>query len=255
MFPDWSPDGETISFTSSSGPGFAQIYTMNADGSGVTQLTRGPGAHGLSGWSPDGSRLVIRSAWGGGHALQGIWIIPAFDPDGVTQEEAQRVTTIPAGVKFDSSPQFSPDGGSIVFARYKSRRRSAIYRVNTDGTGLQRLTRWRLNASSPDWSPDGQRIAFDSGDSGTPGSKGDIYVMRDDGGGRTRLTDGPRLSAGGRVDLIQNPVWSPSGTKIMYVRLRPTRNALVAMNADGSDKHVVLDRPRVPNGVDWGTHP
>jgi hypothetical protein len=76
-----------------------------------------------------------------------------------------------------------------VFTRFKSFTASAIHRVGIDGTGLERLTPWRLNASDPDWSPDGQRITFDSGDSGLPGSKGSIYIMRADGSGRTRLTD------------------------------------------------------------------
>ena len=259
VFPDWSPDGQRIAFNRAvivDGRFVAQIYLMNADGSAITKLTRGPGFHGFPAWSPDASTLAIRSAWGHGHALQGIWIIPASDPDGVTEDEAQRLTTIPAGVKFDAEPQFSPDGGSVVFTRFKDRRHSAIHRVNVDGTGLERLTPWRLNASDPDWSPDGQRIAFDSGDhGGQTGGGGNIYVMRADGGGRTKLTDRPQIQAGERFDVANNPVWSPSGTKIMYTHFLPERGVFVAMRADGSGKHVVLDRPRFPNKVDWGTYP
>lgn len=259
VLPDWSPDGQRIAFTRAvivGGSLATQIYVMNADGSALAKLTRGPGVHAAPSWSPDASTLAIRSAWGHGHALQGIWIIPASDPDGVTEEEAERVTTIPAGAKFDSEPQFSPDGSSIVFTRVKSLRRSAIHRVNIDGTGLERLTRWRLNTSNPDWSPDGQSIAFDSGDAMRPGSKADIYVIRADGSGRTRLTDRPRFHEGGRFDGANNPCWSPSGTQIMYTHFLPNgTGALVAMNADGSDKHAVIDRPRFANKVDWGTHP
>jgi Tol biopolymer transport system component len=216
--PDWSPDGERIAFDTRTEFDAAQIYVMNADGSGLTQLTMGPGVQRAAGWSPDADSLAIAADWGGGEALQGIWIIPASDPDGVTQEEARRVTTL---------------------------RRST---VGIDGSGLERLTRWRLNASDPDWSPDGQRITFDSGDSGRPGTKGNIYVMRADGSGRTRLTDRApvrKLEGDPNIKGVNNPVWSPSGTQIMYTRnlrhIRPNRgNALVAMNPDGSDKHVVV---------------
>jgi Tol biopolymer transport system component len=258
---DWSPDGQTIAFDSDridvdGRKDAVQVYVMNADGSGVTQLTRGPGFHGAPGWSPDASSLAIDADWGGYPALQGIWIIPSSDPDGVTQEEAQRLTTIPGGVDFDSEPQFSPDGNSIVFTRFKDRRTSAIHRVSIDGTGLQRLTPWGLNASDPDWSPDGQNIAFDSGDAGRPGSKGNIYVMRADGSGRTQLTKHPKLHRGGRFELANNPVWSPSGTQIMYTHFLPKRSELVVMNPDGSGKQVVVDgKHHFQNKVDWGTHP
>jgi dipeptidyl aminopeptidase/acylaminoacyl peptidase len=100
----------------------------------------------------------------GARALQGIWIVSASNPDGVTQAEAQRVTTLPKGAEFDFEPQFSPDGSRIAFTRFKNfeKRKSAIHVVATDGSGLRRLTPWKLNASHPDWAPDGQRIAFDS---------------------------------------------------------------------------------------------
>ncbi len=261
---DWSPDGERIAFDTRTEFDAAQIYVMNADGSGLTQLTMGPGVQRAAGWSPDADSLAIAADWGGGEALQGIWIIPASDPDGVTQEEARRLTTLPAGFDSDSEPQFSPEGSSIVFTRFKSFTASAIHRVGIDGSGLERLTPWRLNASDPDWSPDGQRISFDSGDSGRPGTKGNIYVMRADGSGRTRLTDRAPVRKGKGIKGVNNPVWSPSGTQIMYTRflrhIPPNQgNALVAMNPDGSEKHVVVGgrfgKRHFPNKVDWGTHP
>ena len=270
---DWSPDGQRIAFDSDrpdleGNPGAVQIYVINADGGGLTQLTRGPGFHGYPGWSPDGGSIAIASDWGGGPALEGIWIIPAADPDGVTQADALRLTTTPAGSSrpkrrwqtfpggggADSEPQFSPDGNAILFTRFRSDRRSAIHRVNLDGSGLSRLTPWRINASDPDWSPDGQRITFDSGDFGGPGSKGDIYVMRSDGSGRKRLTNTPRLRKGAPFVLANNPVWSPSGTRIMFTQFMPTKSILVAARPNGSGKHVVVGRG-FNDKVDWGTHP
>ncbi|MDP9189832.1 MAG: hypothetical protein M3O25_11330 [Actinomycetota bacterium] len=264
VLPDWSPDGQRIAFQSDrvdvdGRKNAVQTYLMNADGSGLTQLTRGPGFQGAPGWSPDAANLAIDADWGGGPGLQGIWVIPASDPDGVVVSEARRLTTIPARAKFDSEPQFSPDGRSIVFTRFRSLSVSAIHRVSIDGTGLDRLTPWRLNASDPDWSPNGLKITFDSGDAGKAGSKGDIYVMRADGNGRKVLTDHPRLRKGEPFDLANNPVWSPSGTKIMYSHFLPEKTVLEVMKPNGSGKHLVVGgrfgRKHFPNKVDWGTHP
>jgi Tol biopolymer transport system component len=261
--PDWSPDGQRIAFQAGrlgvDAP--VQVDLMNADGSDVTRLTRGPGFHGYPAWSPDAASLAIAADWGDHPALQGIWIIPASDPGGVTQQEARRVTTLPADFRGqDVEPQFSPDGSSIVFTRFKSARKSAIHRVGVDGTGLERLTKWKLNASDPDWSPNGKKIAFDSGDfAGETDGGGNIHVMRADGTKRRRLTDHTRLRKGDPFKLANNPVWSPSGNRIMFTRFVPEATKLIATKPNGSGKHVVVGgrfgKRHFPNRVDWGTHP
>ena len=259
---DWSPDGQLIAFDSNrkdiDGRKHAvQIYVMAWNGTGVTQLTRGPGFHGIAGWSPSGTSMAIDADWGK-RSLNGIWIIPASDPDGVTVAEAQRVTDVPDGAEFDSEPQFSADGTTIVFTRFKSFRdsRSAIFRVNVDGTGLERLTTYGLNASHPDVSPDGRWVTFDSGDTGAPGSKGDIYVTRLDGTGKKRaLTDTAPVEEDGPLTVAQNPVFSPNGRKILYTQFREGGTDLIVMKVNGSGKHKILGGRRFPNKADWGTHP
>lgn len=259
---DWSPDGQLIAFDSNrkdidGRKQAVQIYVMTADGGDVRQLTRGPGFHATPGWSPSGTSIAIEADWGK-RSLNGIWIIPASDPDGVTVDEAQRVTDSRAGGgRFDSEPQFSPDGTTIVFSRFKSFRssKSAIFRANVDGTGLERLTNYGLNASHPDVSPDGQWITFDSGDTGAPGSKGDIYVMPLDGGKKRALTDTAPVEEDGPLTVAQNPVFSPNGRKILYTQFRGGGTDLVVMKVNGSDKHTILGGRRFPNKADWGTHP
>ena len=260
LISEWSPDGQTIAFDSDrvdidGRKNVVQIYTMNADGTGVAQLTRGPGFHGTVSYTPDGTKLAIESDWGD-RSLGGLYVIPASDPDGVTVDEATRVTDPPDGVDFDTEPQYSPDGNTLVFSRFKSPEKSAIMKVNVDGTGLTRLTSFRVNASDPDWSPDGQTIAFDSHDGGRPGGAGNIYVMNPDGGDRQRLTKNKPLVKGGPFKLAQNPVFSPNGTRIAYTQFFGGGDSrLTVMNTNGSNKQLMLRSAGTPNKVDWGTHP
>jgi Tol biopolymer transport system component len=283
VFSDWSPDGSQIAFDSDridqdGRDDVVQVYVMpwNGESFGLQQLTVGAGFHGDPGWSPTGAQIAIEADWGDYPAQEGIWIIPASDPDGVTRTEAQRVTTLPAGMDFDSEPQFSPDGQWIVFTRFKSCKEfghghlqffpqgctQAIFKVHPDGTGLTRLTPWGAQNSAPDWSPDGTKIAFDSCDSARVGCKGDVYVMNADGTGKTKLTDNPPVGNVGqdfanfRFELANNPVWSPDGTRILYTQwLRVFVTELVAINSDGSGQTVVVDGDFFQNKADWGTHP
>jgi TolB protein len=82
--------------------------------------------------------------------------------------------------------------------------------VNADGSNLRQLTtRW---AGTPDWSPDGSRIAF----VGTAHGYG-IYVMNVAGGNLHKLTP---LTGGWHADWGA-PDWSPDGSRIAFTHMAP----------------------------------
>ena len=76
--------------------------------------------------------------------------------------------------------------------------------MNADGSGVTRLTVNDAVDSSPAWSPDGRRIAFDS----TRDGNFEIYVMNADGSGVTRLTNNDAWD--------WYPDWSPDGRRIAF---------------------------------------
>ncbi|MBV8935809.1 MAG: PD40 domain-containing protein [Alphaproteobacteria bacterium] len=60
-FPVWSPKGNRIAFIRRNGSDF-QIFTIQPDGKGLTQLTHTHGIDAHLGWSPDGERLMFTSS-------------------------------------------------------------------------------------------------------------------------------------------------------------------------------------------------
>ena len=128
-------------------------------------------------------------------------------------------------------------------------------------SGLQRLTAWGSNASAPDWSPNGQLIAYDASDNIAPGERGDIHVMRPDGSGKTTLTDSPTTSNAGHdlenfaVDFANNPVWSPDATTSAFANWLPDGTVIASIDSDGSTPTTLVDGDFFQNKPDWGTHP
>lgn len=87
-----------------------------------------------------------------------------------------------------------------------------ICTINPDGTGIQQLTEDGVSYR-PEWSPDGQKIAFLS----NPSPRVDLCVMNSDGSGRRDLISNQRD--------IYDFDWSPDGTSILaYVKSREGRN-------------------------------
>lgn len=136
----WSPDGSKIAFfrTDSNAPDSSgDIYVMNSDGSGLTKLTEGDNN---PTWSPDGSKIAFTSSKGGNGTQ-----LYSISTDG--SEEINLVNSLnDAGTSL--TPSWSPDGKKLVF-EYESE----IYFVNSDGSGLKKVTTG-AKAESAVWSPE-----------------------------------------------------------------------------------------------------
>lgn len=158
----WSPDGNRIAFVSQRGesPGKRDIYIMNADGSGVTQLTTtGHSSHPT--WSPDGKQIAYaydESQSVFGHFGGDIAIID------VEKGEASRRYLGLALLQGVAQPVWVPDGTRILFLAdrgYYDAWRS-VMTVKPDGTSLERLIDGGdVSFSSPHFSADGTKLTLD----------------------------------------------------------------------------------------------
>ncbi len=124
---------------------------------------------------------------------------------------------------FHQSLSWSPDASRLVFSAMRDRK-TDLYAVNIDGSGLTRLTENVGNSVWPDFSPSGRQIAFQSD---RVGGQADIWVMNADGGNPIQLTrDSGRNSY---------PSWSPDGKRIVFTSTRDGGQLLFVMKADGSN--------------------
>ncbi|MFP6647106.1 MAG: hypothetical protein VCF24_26615 [Candidatus Latescibacterota bacterium] len=120
--------------------------------------------------------------------------------------------------------------GTIVYASTPTRVRNwDLFAVDVATGDVTRLTETREFEQHPSWSPDGQRILFTMGDVMT---NFDVWAMNADGTGRTRLTEHPERDA--------DPTWSPDGSRVVFVSQRDGDVALWIMDADGGNKHKLV---------------
>ena len=235
-FPSWSADGRKIAFSSTRrGPdnptGDQEIFVMNADGSGLRQVTYNKVDDGGPAWSPNGDRLVFHRLPGDGSGAD-LWTVRV---NGTGERNLTRSPRIS-----ERYGVWSPDGREIVIMRRNlegTNDTNDIYTIRPDGSHLRALINTSGDEVVPDWSPDGKRIVFQFDPppfDPMQGGDWDIFAMRRDGGSPpTRLT-----TTGGYT-----PVWSPDGRTILF-----SNSELFTMRADGSRQKPV--RP----GFD-GHHP
>ncbi len=128
---DWSPDGSQVTFAakwrSGHGRGTA-LYIVNADGTGLRQITpSGLGAESAQ-WSPDGRQIAFSS---NRRANPQVWVV---HPDG----SGLKGVTSGADGSTSTFPVWSPDSAKLLFERV-NRSANALWTVNTDGTELSKL--------------------------------------------------------------------------------------------------------------------
>jgi Tol biopolymer transport system component len=212
LAPQWSPDGLQIvvgvgSFTSfldfAAGTktpidrvnGGAQVAVLNADGTGFHVITSGPNNNGFACFSPDGRRIVYRTAGPDGQGLR-IMNLADHSVTALTNE-------------YDNFPVWSPRGDVIAFVRSIGGD-FEVMTIHSDGKDLSQLTHTHGNEAHLAWSPDGERLLFTSSRmgfkdealyTGSPQPYGEIFVMNDDGSDVEQLTDDQWEDGG--------PAWQP----------------------------------------------
>ena len=148
----WSPDGTKLVFESGRDHPFGEIYTMNADGSGVQRLTTNEVFDGDPAWSPDGALIAFVSH---GEAEFGIDIF-TMNPDG----ELVTPLTGPGGSYDYFTPAWSPDGNMIAYHSYFPTLRNLHIRT-LDGSPIPYYAFSLVeDGFDPAWSPGGSWIAF-----------------------------------------------------------------------------------------------
>jgi Tol biopolymer transport system component len=240
MDPSPGPDGKRLVFISVIA-GKEQLFTMNADASGVIQITRDDADHEDPAWSPDGKKIAyvaitktaerIYTMNPDGSGAQAVSpasvraIHPAWSTDSTrviycTDDDLQpphkndsdidvvelatgKVTTLITG-GINTYPAWSPDMKQLVFRRMLGEMNSEVFIADGDGHNARNLTNHPAFDGWPAWSPDGKLIAFAS----NRNLRYQIFVMNPDGS-NVRLV----ANTEGRATV---PRWSPDGTTLYF---------------------------------------
>ncbi len=272
--PDWAPDGSRIVFTRCpphDRP--CEIWSVKPDGSGQRRLSPHcpPGGKfpecvwdGSPAYSPDGKHIVFERDSGRFDVKRGRPYSAAIMVADTNLTHAHRVAWFGpyhAGPNPDH-PTWAPDGKQIAFTTDASNRH-AIYVVNVDGTGLHRVTPWKLRAGGGwegiDWSPDGGLILFRTQPFDGEGSAGgNLYTIRPTGTGLRQLThfDAYNQDAG----ALEAGSFSPDGGSIVFSTDQdaveePSGNNLpdvFVMSTDGTDVRPVTRTRYWDGSADWG---
>lgn len=189
--PRWAPDGKAIAFistrpvTGDEASTRSQLYLLRLDGGEPRRVTSLPnGVNGCS-FSPDGARLACLSRSG------------------------------PSDRKAPSSDVRHYTGLTYKFndTGWFDDRKSHIWIIDVaTGAATQLTSGDQWNDSDPQWSPDGNRIAFVSNRTGREqdgDDDSDVWVVAVSGGEPRKLSDHP--------DSDTSPRWSPDGKSIAFI--------------------------------------
>ncbi len=207
----------------------ARVCIMSPDGSHIRVVAPHLGYLYMSAISPDGGAVVC-SGPANDYRLWLLKLPDAFET-GESRLSGPSIELAPLD-RESFAPQFTPDGQTIVYFR----RDGDIRRVQSDGSGHQRLTtgnqyvEFRLSekdqhgsTDGPHLSPDGTRIAFIALCDGVP----NVCVINLDGSGQKQLTF--RKTPCGRVR------WSPDGRQLAFVSFEGKFPQLFVMDAAGGE--------------------
>lgn len=189
------------------------IYVVEPDGSGLKQITSGPGVEDIPTWSRDGTKLAY---WSGPEVGPGDLVV--IDADGGNPVTAAKTTRPYATLEWSSDgteimydaivpelvPDTCPDPEDDDFGCG-----SRLFVAAVDGSGSRQVGDPALTARIAVLSPDGHTVAFGGG--GDTGSEA-LYLMEWDG------SDVRRLDTGIPEEVLwsfSGQSWSPKGDRLL----------------------------------------
>jgi len=207
----WTPEGKLVYSTIASGN--ADLWIVNADGTGGRQLTNDPALDTGPEVSPDGRYVVFQSTRSG---RDNLW---RSDLDGSNLRQLTNGGD-------DAIPNFSPDGKWVI---YDSIVTSDLRKVSIEGGDSARLTdtsvRWPAVSRK-----DGQIAGLIA--SGENSSR--LAIFSPEGGAPVKTFDIPN-------GALSSPKWTADGRAILYVITRADVSSLWSQSLDGGAPKQLAD--------------
>ncbi len=222
--PSWAPDGKKIAYTGETfHPTYVdrKLFTMNADGSGVTLLHSSLPTISWPSWSADGAKIAFANN------IIGHQQICTINADGTG------LNYLTGFGPFDSHPTWSPDGKRIAFQRaIGDTDKFQLMSVDSStGRNPAVLTGESSDDSSPAWSPAPSRTFIGPG--GVLGTAAAGFVYNQSGDDFTGVlafdTSSPNTRANARITAQNGQSFSPSNL-IMSITLTDSFSSLNYIN-------------------------
>jgi eukaryotic-like serine/threonine-protein kinase len=233
--PAFSPDGRTLAFVRLVGALTSDLYllTLSNDLKPIgepTQITFNNWSVHNPVWTSDGREIIFPSNRGGSFSLWRTAASAAGQP--------QRLASVGEGA--DELTISRP--GRLVYTR--SRYDIGIWRLQVPGSHGKATPPMNFIPSThseylPQFSPDGKRIAFESGRSGSE----EIWVCDSDGSNPVPLT-----SLGSHSGT---PRWSPDGTRIVFDSRPEGQPEIYVINSEGGVPQRLTNNPSDDTAASW----
>lgn len=203
--PSYSADGKRIVYLKGSmtwGPGWYEVFVMNAGGSGKKNLTKRVSKYSSPTFSPNGARVMFTEYDGNAMGDQRLHTVRV---DGTDRRHFAKAV---AGTMSDGV--WSPDGTKVAYVGGPSGQAPLlrVIKSNGDKSTVRSLAPSLTGVSHPDWAPGGRRLVFER--RWPTGNKMTIHRINLDRSGLRKLADfGDEMGAG-------SPVYSPNGARVLF---------------------------------------